>query len=284
MADQIVIYGANWCADCHASRSLLDSKAIAYDYKDIDSDPKLLVEMLKLTDGKNIIPTIVLDGTILLEPSNTELLTALNLKETPLDIPTHDVIIVGAGPAALAAAIYTTREDIETLLFERGVVGGLAAVTDKIDNYPGFPDGIEGLTLADDLRKQAERFGLIRQELREQARKADRFAAQVRSHERGAFGRGIAFVEDEVNGREHSGEPVGKLFLGGHDVGNARFGNFFPGTHQALCRRRFGLKEGASDLARGQSAQRAQRERHLRRLCQRRMAAGKYQPQAIVGH
>jgi len=77
------------------------------------------------------------------------------------DKNTHDVIMIGAGPAALAAAIYTTREDIETLLFERGVVGGLAAVTDKIDNYPGFPDGIEGLTLADDLHKQAERFGAV---------------------------------------------------------------------------------------------------------------------------
>lgn len=76
-------------------------------------------------------------------------------------IPKHDVIIVGAGPAALTAAIYTTREDIETLLFERGVVGGLAAVTDKIDNYPGFPDGVDGLKLADDLQKQAERFGAI---------------------------------------------------------------------------------------------------------------------------
>ena len=77
------------------------------------------------------------------------------------DIPTHDVIMVGAGPAALSAAVYTTREDVDTLLFERGVVGGLAAVTDKVDNYPGFPDGIEGLTLADNLRKQAERFGAV---------------------------------------------------------------------------------------------------------------------------
>ncbi len=77
------------------------------------------------------------------------------------DIPQHDVIVVGAGPAALTAAIYTTREDIDTLLFERGVVGGLAAVTDKIDNYPGFPDGVAGLTLADALQKQAERFGAV---------------------------------------------------------------------------------------------------------------------------
>lgn len=78
-----------------------------------------------------------------------------------VDTPKHEVIIIGAGPAALSAAIYTTREDIETLLFERGVIGGLAAVTDKIDNYPGFPEGVDGLKLADDLRKQAERFGAV---------------------------------------------------------------------------------------------------------------------------
>ncbi len=73
----------------------------------------------------------------------------------------HDVIIIGAGPAALSAAIYTTREDIDTLLFERGVVGGLAAITDWVDNYPGFPKGVAGLTLADELREQAERFGAV---------------------------------------------------------------------------------------------------------------------------
>ncbi len=67
--------------------------------------------------------------------------------------------MIGAGPTALTAAIYTTREDIETLLFERGAIGGLAAVTDHIDNYPGFPDGVDGLVLADSMRKQAERFG-----------------------------------------------------------------------------------------------------------------------------
>lgn len=73
----------------------------------------------------------------------------------------HDVIMIGAGPAALSAAIYTTREDIKTLLFERGVVGGLAAVTDWVDNYPGFPEGLQGLDLAENLRKQAERFGAV---------------------------------------------------------------------------------------------------------------------------
>lgn len=77
------------------------------------------------------------------------------------DREVFDLAIVGAGPAALSAAIYTTREDISTVLMERGVVGGLAAVTDKIDNYPGFQNGIEGLTLAENLREQAERFGAI---------------------------------------------------------------------------------------------------------------------------
>lgn len=71
----------------------------------------------------------------------------------------HDVITIGAGPAALTAAIYTTREDIDTLLFEKGVPGGLAAITDWIDNYPGFPEGVQGLELAQKLQKQAERFG-----------------------------------------------------------------------------------------------------------------------------
>lgn len=60
-----------------------------------------------------------------------------------------DVIMIGAGPSALAAAVYTTREDIKTILLEKGVVGGLAAITDQVDNYPGFPDGITGLDLAE---------------------------------------------------------------------------------------------------------------------------------------
>jgi len=73
----------------------------------------------------------------------------------------HDVVMIGAGPAALSAAIYTTREDLDTLLIERGVIGGLAAVTDWVDNYPGFPEGLQGLDLAENLRKQAERFGAV---------------------------------------------------------------------------------------------------------------------------
>jgi thioredoxin reductase (NADPH) len=71
----------------------------------------------------------------------------------------YDLVIVGAGPAALSAALYTSREDIDTLLFEKGAIGGLAAVTDWVDNYPGFAKGVAGLELANAMRDQAERFG-----------------------------------------------------------------------------------------------------------------------------
>ncbi len=71
----------------------------------------------------------------------------------------RDVVMIGAGPSALAAAIYTTREDIDTVVYEKATIGGMAAITDKVDNYPGFPDGVEGMKLAGELEKQAQRFG-----------------------------------------------------------------------------------------------------------------------------
>src|SRR3990167_4137224 len=75
------------------------------------------------------------------------------------DSKVRDLVIVGAGPAALSAALYAAREDIDTLLIEKGAIGGLAAVTDWIDNYPGFAKGISGMDLSEAMRAQAERFG-----------------------------------------------------------------------------------------------------------------------------
>ena len=71
----------------------------------------------------------------------------------------RDVVMIGAGPSALTAAIYTTREDIDTVLYEKATIGGMAAITDQIDNYPGFAEGITGMKLSSELQAQAERFG-----------------------------------------------------------------------------------------------------------------------------
>lgn len=70
-----------------------------------------------------------------------------------------DLVIIGAGPSALSAAIYTSREDIDTLVYEKAVVGGVPATIDMIDNYPGFPEGVEGFALSEHLESQAKRFG-----------------------------------------------------------------------------------------------------------------------------
>jgi len=82
-----------------------------------------------------------------------------NTTNNSTQMPIHDVVMIGAGPSALAAAVYTTRENLQTVLYEKAVIGGLAAITDKIDNYPGFADGVAGLDLAEQLQRQAERFG-----------------------------------------------------------------------------------------------------------------------------
>ena len=116
--------------------------------------------MQKINDGKQIIPTIVFeDGSILVEPSNAELARKLDI--TPKAKRSfYDLIVGGAGPAGLTAALYAAREGIETLVIERSGIGGQTVVTERIENYPGFPQGIAGPRLADQMRAHAERFGV----------------------------------------------------------------------------------------------------------------------------
>lgn len=161
----ITLFGADWCGFCHGVRSWLESKNIEYTYRNVDVEGR--DAMHESMPGNETIPVVVIDGKAFVNPSYeqlreillTEKTTQEKVEETHDKKPVYDVIMIGAGPAALSAAVYTAREDLKTLIFEKGVVGGLAAITDKVDNYPGFPKGIEGLTLADNLREQVERFG-----------------------------------------------------------------------------------------------------------------------------
>lgn len=153
----VKLYGAPWCPFCVSTKQWLEKHNVKFEYIDVDEAGKR-DEMKKIVPDNETIPVVQIDDKGYVNPSK-DFLT----KELKIDVSTteqkHDLVVVGAGPAALSAAIYTTREDIDTVLIEKGVVGGLAAITDKIDNYPGFAEGVSGMDLADSLWKQAERFG-----------------------------------------------------------------------------------------------------------------------------
>lgn len=168
--DKPLMYGAPWCSYCEALKKKLVSMDVAFDYKDVDEDG-VRAEMNAKTNDNQTIPVLFVGDAYKVNPNDEELRALLAQEEetaVPIEAGTeatseitamHDVIMIGAGPTSLAAAVYTSREDIDTLIFEKGIIGGLAAITDMVDNYPGFEEGIEGMQLAEKLQKQAERFG-----------------------------------------------------------------------------------------------------------------------------
>ncbi len=160
MDQQIEVYGAPWCPDCRRSKQFLGEMRIPYKWIDIDQEPDAAAFVREKNDGKQIIPTIVFeDGSVLVEPGNDELARKLGLT-LKAERSFYDLIIVGGGPAGLTAAIYAAREGIDCLVIEKSALGGQAGVTQRIDNYPGFPDGIGGGELADRVIQQARRYGV----------------------------------------------------------------------------------------------------------------------------
>jgi thioredoxin reductase (NADPH) len=156
----IKLYGTLWCGDCKMTKKFFGEQRIHYDFIDVEMDKEGLAFVEKVNNGKQIIPTLVFeDGSTLVEPSNAELAAKLGL-QTAARNTFYDLIVIGSGPAGLTAALYAAREGIDTLVIERGGVGGQAGITERLDNFPGFPEGISGSEFADRLRQQAERFGV----------------------------------------------------------------------------------------------------------------------------
>src|SRR5258708_14848043 len=154
------MYGTTWCQDFKRGKQFFGEHRVPYAFVDVDQDADGVRLVERLNDGKRIIPTIVFpDGTVLVEPSNVAMAEKLGL-QTHLDCRYYDLVIVGGGPAGLTAALYAAREGIETLVVERSGLGGQAGVTEQLDNYPGFPDGISGADFADRLVAQCRRFGV----------------------------------------------------------------------------------------------------------------------------
>ncbi len=155
----ITVYGAPWCPDCKRAKQFLGEQRVPYKWVDIDQDEEARQYVQQANKGKQIIPTIVFeDDSILVEPTNAELAAKLGIQpKAKRDF--YDLIVIGGGPAGLATALYTAREGLDTLVVERGTAGGQAGMTERIDNYPGFPEGISGATLADQMRLHCDRFG-----------------------------------------------------------------------------------------------------------------------------
>ena len=144
MEAKITVYGAPWCPDCARSKQFLGEQRVLYNWVDIDQDEAGRQYVQNANDGKQIIPTIVFeDGSILVEPSNAELASKLGINPQASQ-PFYNLIVIGGGSAGLTAAMYAARERIETLIIERSGVGGQAGVAERIANYPGFPQGIQG--------------------------------------------------------------------------------------------------------------------------------------------
>lgn len=161
MTDEtILLYGATWCPDCRRSKAFLAAQRIPFTFIDLEKQPEAADVVKAMNDGKQIIPTIVFpDGSFLVEPSNEELAEKLGLSRAARE-DAYDLVIIGGGPTGLTTGIYAARENLRTLIIDRSALGGQAGVTERLDNYPGFPEGIGGAELADRFAQQAARYGV----------------------------------------------------------------------------------------------------------------------------
>jgi thioredoxin reductase (NADPH) len=156
----LTVIGASWCPDCRRTKSFLADQRIAYEWIDLDTTPEATALVEELNGGSRIIPTVVFpDGSHLAEPANDQLADKLGLSRVAQE-PMYDLIIVGGGPTGITTAIYAARENSSVLIIEKSALGGQAGVTERLDNYPGFPEGVAGQELAERMTRQAERYGV----------------------------------------------------------------------------------------------------------------------------
>jgi len=186
----LTVYGATWCSDCKRAKKFLGEQRVHYDWVDVEQDADGLALVERVNNGKRIIPTIVFaDESTLIEPSNAELAAKLGL-QTRAKMDYYDLICIGGGPTSLTAALYAAREGLDVLVIEKSGLGGQAGVTERLDNFPGFPEGIGGAEFADRLTQQARRFGVEMLQAQEvtglRAEAESRYVTTADGHEYGA--------------------------------------------------------------------------------------------------
>ncbi|HEX2077881.1 MAG TPA: FAD-dependent oxidoreductase [Longimicrobium sp.] len=158
-ADRVVVIGFTWAPRSHEVRDFLARSRVPYLFRDYESNEKARARAEELGVGPDRLPLLAFaDGSFLADPSDEELAQHVGLS-TEAEKPFYDLVIVGAGPAGLAAAVYGASEGLRTVLIEREAPGGQAGMSAAIENYLGFPDGVSGSELAGRALRQAERFG-----------------------------------------------------------------------------------------------------------------------------
>jgi thioredoxin reductase (NADPH) len=154
------VVGNRWSSDSHRLRDFLARNRVSYRWLDVEGSDEARRILEQLDHGAFKLPVVVLeDGSHIEAPDNREVAEKIGLK-TRAERPFYDLIIVGAGPAGLAAAVYGASEGLRTVLIEREVPGGQAGTSSKIENYLGFHSGIAGGELSRRAVAQAKRFGV----------------------------------------------------------------------------------------------------------------------------
>jgi thioredoxin reductase (NADPH) len=155
---KMVLLGHRWDAQCHDLRRFLGRNQIAFDWVTPDA-PDLALRWKGPALGEADWPAVRLaDGTVMVKPPPRELARRLGLQTHPT-VSEYDTVIVGGGPAGLAAAVYGASEGLRTLVVEREAPGGQAGTSSRIENYLGFPHGVSGDELASRALQQARRLG-----------------------------------------------------------------------------------------------------------------------------
>ena len=156
----VILLGSRHSANTLRLREFLSRNGYPYRYVDLDADntSQELLDRFAVTPSE--IPVVICSGrSVLRNPSNQELADCLGFNTTIDESQVRDLIIVGAGPAGLAAAVYAGSEGLDVLMIETTAPGGQAGSSSKIENYLGFPTGISGQELATRAIVQAEKFG-----------------------------------------------------------------------------------------------------------------------------
>src|SRR3954453_16351831 len=156
----VVLVGSTYSASTHRIKEFLMRNGQPYSYMDLERDPDVqnLVDSFQISASE--IPVLICRGQLILRnPSNQEIAACLGFNESIEQTHVRDIIIIGAGPSGLAAAVYGASEGLDVMVLETGSPGGQAGSSSKIENYLGFPTGISGQDLASRAYLQAQKFG-----------------------------------------------------------------------------------------------------------------------------